>query len=110
MKIDDLNHQQLGEYIKNAFSEPGPYHIESWDIYQLNFEPTEEMNQKVERILSSFEFGENDDYLVTLRAKRHHIKNFIFNCVREIESNLSEFKDVFTEIKNEHKNIEPENS
>ncbi len=42
--------------------------------------------------------------------KTMKIKNFIFNCVREIESNLSEFKDVFTEIKKELKTIEPENS
>lgn len=103
-KIDTLSNNELAEYIKRAYDEPGPYQIDSWHIYQLHHEPSTKEIDKADKILESFEFRENDDCIITLRATRSHIRNFILNTIREIESNLSEFNEVFTEVKNDIKN------
>jgi hypothetical protein len=103
-KIDNLTNNELAEYIKRAYDEPGPYQVDSWYIYQLNHEPSPKEQEKADKILKTFEFNEDDEYLITLRATRTHIRNFILNTIREIESNLSEFTEVFIEVKKDIEN------
>lgn len=103
-KIDKLTNNELAEYIKRIYEEPGPYQIDSWYLYQLNHKPTPKAIDKAENILNKFEFTEDDEYLITLRATRTHIRNFTLNMIREIDDNLSEFNEVFTEVKNDIKN------
>lgn len=103
-KIDNLTNNELAEYIKRAYDEPGPYHIDSWHIYQLNHVPSPKAIEKSEKILNKFEFNDDDEYLITLRATRTHIRNFTLNMIREIETNMSEFDAVFTEVKKDIKN------
>ncbi len=110
IKIDNLKDNELSEYIKQAYEEPGPYQIESWALYQLNHLPTPSEFSKADKILDSFEFNEDDEYLLTLRAKRNHIRNFILNIIRDIENNLSEFNEVFIEVKKDLANDEESNS
>jgi len=103
-KIDNLTNNELAEYIKRAYDEPGPYHIDSWHIYQLNHIPSPKAIEKAEKILNNLEFNEDDEYLITLRATKTHIHNFILNTIQEIETNMSEFDAVFTEVKKDIKN------
>lgn len=103
-KIDNLTNNELAEYIKRAYDEPGPYHIDSWHIYQLNHIPSPKAIEKAEKILNKLEFNADDEYLITLRATKTHIHNFILNTIQEIENNLSEFDQVFTEVKKEIEN------
>jgi hypothetical protein len=103
-KIDKLTNNELAEYIKRIYDEPGPYQIDSWYLYQLNHEPTPKAIDKAENILNKFEFTEDDEYLITLRATRTHIRNFTLNMIREIENNLSDFDQVFTEVKKDKEN------
>lgn len=98
-KIDNYSTEQIGEYILNAFNESGPYHIESWPLYQLNFEPTEEMKMKAERVLEKMEFTENDEYMIFLRAKKEHIRNFILNNLMEIYSDLEKYYPVLQQAR-----------
>lgn len=103
-KIDNLTNNELAEYIKMAYDEPGPYHIDSWHIYQLNHIPSPKAIEKSEKILNKLAFNQDDEYLITLRATRTHIRNFTLNMIREIETNMSEFDVVFTEVKKDIKN------
>ncbi len=103
-KIDNLSNNELAEYIKRAYDEPGPYQIDSWYLYQLNHIPSPKAIDKAEKILNKLEFNENDEYLITLRATKTHIHNFILNTIQEIENNLSDFDQVFTEVKKDKEN------
>lgn len=102
-KIDKLTNNELAEYIKRVYDEPGPYQIDSWYLYQLNHEPSPTAIEKAEMILNKFEFTEDDGYLITLRATRTHIQNFTLNMIREIETKMLEFDAVFTEVKKDIK-------
>jgi hypothetical protein len=103
-KIDNISNDELGDYIRRVYEEPGPYQIDSWTLYQLNFIPTESEIRKVDKIIIGFEFNQDDECLITLRATRNHIRNLIFNMVRQMESNLSEFNEVFYEVKKDIEN------
>lgn len=103
-KIDNLTNNELAEYIKRAYDTPGPYQIDSWKLYQLNHEPSHKAVEKADQILKTLEFNQDDEYLITLRATRNHIRNFILNMIQEIENNLSEFDQVFTEVKKDIEN------
>jgi len=109
-KIDNISNNELAEYIKRAYDVPGPYQIESWYLYQLNHTPSTMEIDKADKILETFEFNEKDEYLITLRATRNHIRNFTLNMIREIENNLSEFNEVFFEVKKDSKNRDDSNS
>lgn len=103
-KIDNLTNNELANYIKRAYEEPGPYQIESWYIYQLNHEPSSKAIEKADQIINKFEFNQDDEYLITLRANRTHIHNFILNMIQDIENNLSEFNQVFNEVRKDIEN------
>jgi len=103
-KIDNLTNNKLAEYIRKVYDEPGPYQIDSWHLYQLNHTPTLSEIEKVERVLKSFEFNEDDEYLITLRATRTHIRNFSLNMIRAIEPTLLDFNEVFAEVKKDTEN------
>ena len=75
-RIDNRTKHELAEYIKRAFDEPGPYHIDSWHIYHLNHVPSTKAIEKSEKILNMFVFNDDDEYIFTLRANRTHIHNF----------------------------------
>jgi hypothetical protein len=105
-KIDNLTNKELSEYIRKVYDEPGPFQIDSWYLYQLNHTPSPTEIEKVERVLKSFEFNEDDEYLITLRATRTHIRNYMLNMICDIESNMSEFNEVFTEVKKDIENGE----
>lgn len=103
-KIDNLTNNEIAEYIRKVYDVSGPYQIDSWHLYQLNQIPTPSEIEKVDRVLKSFEFNEDDEYLVTLRATRTHIRNYMLNMICDIESNMSEFNEVFTEVKKDTEN------
>lgn len=104
-KIDNLTNKELAEYIRKVYDEPGlPYQIESWYLYQLNHTPSITEIEKVDRVLESFEFNEDDEYLITLRATRTHIRNYMLNKIHDIESNMTEFNEEFTEVKRDIEN------
>jgi len=105
-KIDDLQPEELAEYISNVFSETAPYQIDTWDIFQLKHAPTQSAIEKVEKVIAGFEFNENDEYLIAFRATNNHIRNMMLNMARKIEDNTSEFNEVFTEIKKDSENEE----
>ena len=105
-KVDNITNNELAEYIRKVYDEPGPYQIESWYLYQLNHTPTLSEIEKVDRVLKSFEFNEDDEYLITLRATRTHIRNYMLNMICNIESNMSEFDVVFNEVKRDIENGE----
>ena len=103
-KIDNITNKELSEYIRKAYEEPGPFLIGSWHLYQQNHTPTFSEIEKLDKILAGMEFNDDDEFLITLRATRTHIRNFILNMIREIESNMSEFNEVFTEVKKDTEN------
>ena len=103
-KIDNLTNNELAEYIRKVYGEPGQYQIDSWYLYKLNHTPTLSEIEKVDRVLKSFEFNEDDEYLITLRATRTHIRNYMLNMICDIESNMSEINEVFTEVKKDTEN------
>jgi hypothetical protein len=100
-KIDNFTNDELADYIKRVYEEPGPYQIDSWFLYQLNHTPSDKEIEKADKILKKMEFNEHYEYIITLRATATHIRNFTLNMIRKIETNLSEFDEVFTEIKQE---------
>jgi len=105
-KIDNLTNKELSEYIRKVYDEPGPFQIDSWYLYQLNHKPTLSEIEKVDKILAGMEFNDDDEFLITLRATRTHIRNYILNMLRDIGSNLSEFDEVFNEVKRDIENGE----
>jgi hypothetical protein len=105
-KIDNLTNKELSEYIRKVYDEPGPFLIESWHLYQLNHTPTLSEIEKADKILGGMEFNDDDEFIITLRATRTHIRNYMLNIIRDIESNMSEFNEVFTEVKRDIENGE----
>jgi len=105
-KIDNLTNNELAEYIRQVYDEPGPFQIDSWHLYQQNHTPTLFEIEKIDKILAGLEFNDDDEFLITLRATRTHIRNYILNMIRDIESNMSEFNEVFTEVKRDIENGE----
>jgi hypothetical protein len=99
-KIDSKTPKEIGEYILSAFEDAGPYHIESWPIYQLNFEPSEFETNQANHILREFEFDENDEYMVILRAKREHIRNLILNMLHELKEKPEEYHPILEQARN----------
>ena len=109
-KIDNLTNNELAEYIRKVYDEPGlPYQIDSWHLYQLNQIPTSSEIEKADKIIDGMEFNDDDEFLITLRATRIHIRNYILNMIRDIESNMSEFNEVFSEVKRDIENGEVSN-
>jgi hypothetical protein len=108
-KIDNLTNNELAEYIKKVYDEPGPYQIDSWHLYRLNHLPSNKEIEKADKILAGFEFNDDDEFLITLRATRTHIRNYTLNMIRDIESNISEFNEVFSEVKRDIENGEVSN-
>lgn len=105
-KIDNLTNNELAEYIRKVYDVTGPYQIDSWYLYQMNHTPTLSEIEKVDRVLQTFDFNENDGFLITLRATRTHIRNFSLNMIRASEPNLFDFNEVFTEVKKDTDNGE----
>lgn len=103
-KIDNLTNEELAEYIRKVYDVPGPYQIDSWYLYQLNHTPSPTEIEKVDRVLQTFDFNENDEFLITLRATRAHIRNFSLNMIRAIEPTLLDFNEVFAEVKKDTEN------
>lgn len=103
-KIDDLQPEELAEYLQSVFEEKGPYKIDTWDIFQLKHAPTQSAIDKVNKVIAGFEFNENDEYLIAFRATNNHIRNMMLNMARKIEDNTAEFSEVFTEIKKDTEN------
>ena len=104
-KIDNLTNNELAEYIRKVYDEPGlPYQIDSWHLYQLNQTPTPSEIEKADKILAGMEFNDDDEFLITLRAKRTHIRNYVLNMIQDIESNMTEFNEEFTEVKKDNEN------
>lgn len=101
---DDIINDELSDYIKRVYEEPGPYQIDSWFLYQLNHSPTLQEIEKADKVLKKMGFNENNEYLITLRATSNHIRNFTLNMIRKIETNLTEFDEVFTEVKQDIEN------
>ena len=105
-KIDNLTNKELAEYIRKVYDEPGPFQIDSWHLYQLNQTPTPSEIEKADKILAGMEFNDDDEFLITLRATRIHIRNYMLNMIRDIDSNLGEFDEVFSEVKRDIENGE----
>ena len=103
-KIDDLQPEELAEYIRNVLSETGPYQIDSWDIFQLKHAPTQSAIDKVNKVIAEFEFNAEDEYLIVFRATNNHIRNMMLNMSKKIEDNTAEFNEVFSEIKKDTEN------
>lgn len=101
-KIDNLTNKELAEYIRKVYDEPGPFQIDSWHLYQQNHTPTLSEIEKADKILDGLEFNVDDEFIITLRATRTHIRNYILNMLRDIDSNLGEFDEVFSEVKKGH--------
>lgn len=105
-KIDDLQPEELAEYLRSVFEGKGPYQIESWDIFQLKHAPTQSAIDKVNKVIAEFEFNEEDEYLIAFRATNNHIRNMMQNMARKIEDNTAEFSEIYTEIKKDVENEE----
>jgi hypothetical protein len=103
-KIDNLTNKELSEYIRKVYGEPGPFQIDSWRLFQQNHTPTLSEIEKVDKILAGMEFNDDDEFLIILRATRTHIRSYMLNMIRDIESNMSEFNEVFTEVKKDTEN------
>ena len=77
--------------------------------HKLNHLPSNKEIEKADKILAGFEFNDDDEFLITLRATRTHIRNYTLNMIRDIESNISEFNEVFSEVKRDIENGEVSN-